>query len=215
MELDLLFDVGLAGSTITTEDVRDLTGPLWNLAENTPGDDGYGQPPLVRFVWGKYWNIPGVIASAAERLEEFTADGAPQRSWLRLRLLRVREPVTPAGGGTALAQAVESEPLDLENLNLEEEIPVDQAQSHEVIAGDRLDEIAFRYYGDSTYWRLLAVVNDLEDPNDLPAGVILLIPPAPALVWRLLAVTGEITEPTHISFTSLLRLGPSPLRLSL
>src|SRR5438105_1692360 len=49
LELDLLFDTSLAGSTITTDDVRDLTGPFWALAENATGADGYGQPPLVRF----------------------------------------------------------------------------------------------------------------------------------------------------------------------
>jgi hypothetical protein len=50
---DLLFDVAVSGSNIQTEDVRDLTRPLWDLAENVAGDDGFGRLRLVRFVWGK------------------------------------------------------------------------------------------------------------------------------------------------------------------
>src|SRR5438045_8649977 len=53
--LDLLFDVTLAGSSLMSDDVRDLTRPLTGLAEGSEGDDGYGQVPLVRFVWGKAW----------------------------------------------------------------------------------------------------------------------------------------------------------------
>jgi len=91
LELNLLFDVALAGSSITKEDVRELTEPLWNLSENTSRRDGYGRPPLVRFIWGKSWNMPGIIVSVAERLERFTRAGVPQRSWLRMRMYRLSE----------------------------------------------------------------------------------------------------------------------------
>ena len=84
--LDLLFDVSLGGSTVDTEDVRDLTRRLTELAEGIAGDDKYGQVPLVRFVWGKSWNVLGVVTAIAERLEYFTPSGAPQRSWLHAPL---------------------------------------------------------------------------------------------------------------------------------
>src|SRR5262245_56686798 len=107
LNLDLLFDVSIAGSTITTEDVRDLTDPIWSLAENSPGDDGYGRPPLARFIWGKSWNILGVVVSVAERLEYFTPEGVPRRSWLRMQMLRAAEPpVSPqAQPAVSLAEA--------------------------------------------------------------------------------------------------------------
>src|SRR5947207_9958492 len=107
--LDLLFDIGIAGSTIQTSDVRDLTRPLWDLAESTATSTG-ATPPVVRFLWGKSWNIPGVVTAVAERLEQFTPDGAPTRSWLRMRFVRVNESAateaaTPQGTTPLLAAA--------------------------------------------------------------------------------------------------------------
>ena len=86
--MDLLFDVSLARSESPIENVRLLTEPLWRLTENELKSGEYGRPPTVRFVWGKAWNIPGVVAAVAERLEHFTQAGTPRRSWLRLRMLR-------------------------------------------------------------------------------------------------------------------------------
>src|SRR5437016_7404592 len=114
LELNLLFDVSLAGSSIETNDVRDLTGPLWNLAENTRSTDGQRRPPLVRFVWGKSWNIPGIVAAVAEYLEQFTAEGAPQRSWLSMRLWRVSEPHKETVPGEQSLQAQALSPQELE-----------------------------------------------------------------------------------------------------
>jgi Contractile injection system tube protein len=180
LELDLLFDVSLSGSSIATEDVRDLTRPLWELAENTSAG-GYGRPPLCRFVWGKSWNIPGVVAAVAERLEMFTAEGVPRRSWLRMRLLRTLEPVaSQRPPGAALA---------------EEELPgsgmlraAGQAEVHEILGGEaaeggeRPDSIAYRYYGDAALWRELLAVNSLEDPLHIPAGHLLRLPPLSELL---------------------------------
>jgi len=171
--LDLLFDVTLAGSTLTTEDVRDLTRPLTSLAEGSEGDDGYGQVPLVRFVWGKAWNVLGVVAAVAERLENFTPSGAPQRSWLRMRFLRVGD---SAGADT--------EPwADLPPTDLPEEIdvPPDELRFHQMkgdgSGGERLDEIAASHYGNPAWWRLIAGFNKIDDFWKVSAGDVLMIPP--------------------------------------
>jgi Contractile injection system tube protein len=185
LELNLLFDVSLAGSSIETNDVRDLTGPLWNLAENAHSVNGYRRPPLVRFVWGKSWNIPGIVAAVAEYLEQFTADGAPQRSWLSMRLWRVSEPQkeTVPGGQPLQTQALS--PADLEVSP--GSVSPDHVQVHVVSVGERLDEIAARYYPDQpaaeapALWRTLASFNGLEDPLHIPAGTILRVPPLSAL----------------------------------
>lgn len=181
MKIDLLFDVTIAGSSIEVEDVRDLTGRLWALAENVPGDDRFGRPPLVRFVWGKFWNVLGIVAAVAERLEYFTPGGAPRRSWLRMHFVRVSE---EAGR----AQEAKPPVLPGELPEPGTDLPVDQVRMHEVIssepgeeegggAGERLDEIAYRYFGIPSLWRWLANFNSLDDPLHLKAGSVLQVPP--------------------------------------
>jgi len=181
--LDLLFDVTLAGSTLTTEDVRDLTRPLTALAEGREGDDGYGQVPLVRFVWGKAWNVLGVVVAVAERLEYFTPNGAPQRSWLRMRFLRT-------GDSTGADMAPLGDDLSMEDLPDEVDVPPDELRFHQTKgagkgegdeeeggSAERLDEIAASHYGKPAWWRLIAAFNKIDDPWKVSAGDLLMIPP--------------------------------------
>lgn len=46
---------------------------------------------------------------------------------------------------------------------------------------NRIDIIAFRYYGRSTYWWIIALANKIIDPFDLPIGTTLRIPPVSSL----------------------------------
>lgn len=89
IDLDLVFDVSLAGSSIQSKDVKQLTRPLWQLAENAQNAESRNRPPLCRLIWGKSWNILCIVSSIAERFEAFSATGEPGRSWLRMRLIRV------------------------------------------------------------------------------------------------------------------------------
>ena len=100
-DLDLLFDVDLSGSSIRAKDVRELTRPLQQLAENSAQNQNPRRLPLVRFVWGKTWNIPGYVTAVVERLEAFTPDGVPQRSWLRLRFVRADEAPKESAQGSS------------------------------------------------------------------------------------------------------------------
>jgi hypothetical protein len=182
LRMDLLFDVSLAGSSIQAEDVRDLTGPLWQLAENTADDEGFGRLRLVRFVWGKAWNIPGVIAAIAERFEDFSTEGVPRRSWLRMRFLRVENPeaLSPRPGSNAGEVMPEHVPPP-------EEMAPETVRTHQVIGGptgtaqggvtgERLDALAQKAYGDPSRWRWLAAFNRIEDPLRIPAGQVVQIP---------------------------------------
>jgi len=56
-----------------------------------------------------------------------------------------------------------------EVMGLPEERQVTTAQVHQVIQGDRLDLLAFRYYGDPTKWWIIADANrSLFPATDLP-----------------------------------------------
>nr|WP_276568906.1 hypothetical protein [Thiococcus pfennigii] len=186
LTLNLLFDVSLAGSTLVSEDVRDLTGPLWQLAENSHGQPGGKRPPIVRFVWGKAWNWPAVVTAVAERLEDFTAEGIPRRSWLRLRLLRVAEPLVDDVHEPAITPPippadwlVDTPPTLADTTAIHEVLGWDGTVDQITTAGgERVDQLAYRYYGDPSQWRLLAWANGLLDPLRLTGGEVLSIPAA-------------------------------------
>jgi Contractile injection system tube protein len=187
--LDLLFDVNIAGSAQITEDVRELTRSLTELAEGSVGEDGYGQVPLVRFIWGKAWNVLGIVAAVAERLESFTPNGAPQRSWLRMRFVRT-EDATPSQVDTL------SGDLTTDDLPEEDDVSPDELRFHETkgagerdedegSSAERLDEIAASYYGNPAWWRVIANFNNIEDPTTVSAGDRLMIPPASSVGGKL------------------------------
>lgn len=188
LDLDLLFDVTIAGSSITHKDVadvRDLTRPLWNLAENRQDRIANRRLPRCLFFWGTECIITGVVTAVAERLEYFTAEGVPRRSWLRLRLVRVDE--TVSGEEPISPPALSALELFSENGG---ELEGD-AMVHEVLGsgpstegdedcppGERLDQIAYRYLGDPSRWRELAIFNNIDDPFCMAAGLALEIPAA-------------------------------------
>ncbi|HEX3134825.1 MAG TPA: hypothetical protein VHX44_14760 [Planctomycetota bacterium] len=192
LRLDLLFDVGIAGSSQPVDDVRDLTRPFWKLSEHDLTVDR-PQVPVVRFIWGKGWNIPGVVVAVAERLEQFTAGGIPRRSWLRMRFLRVAEPappVPPALPDDSSALVIAAEELEDDPTADPAELPM-----HEVIGdgdggGDRLDQLAHRFYGNAGFWRVLAAFNGLDQDLELLPGTVLRVPTL-AMVLRRLAGAGS------------------------
>jgi len=181
--LDLLFDVSLAGTSFQGEDVRRLTAPLWDLAENQADERGRSRPPLVRFVWGKSWNVPGIVAAVSERLEHFTTGGVPRRSWLRMKLLRLEEHETDRPVAPPLVMASPdvtgvTTPPPWDGVAPAATIVGAPGGTAEAAgdAGPRLDELAFRWFGDPSLWRLVATFNDVVDPLQLPAGQRLRMP---------------------------------------
>ncbi|HKT01082.1 MAG TPA: hypothetical protein VJT31_16265 [Rugosimonospora sp.] len=171
--LDLLFDVDLVESGTPPEDVRALTGRLWQLAENSVQERGGNRPPLVRFVWGKAWNVPGIIAAIAERFDAFGPTGCPRRSWLRLKLWRVAEPApaAPSYEGELTSTAGSAPAVDA--------VPATgDGQAGPGYSGVRFDLLAQSALGDPREWRRLAEHNDIADPMEVPPGTVLSVPPA-------------------------------------
>ena len=106
LELELVFDISIKGSTVQSSDVRELTRPIWELSENAMMKNGEYGPGACRFVWGKSWNLPCVISSVAERFDLFDSSGVPKRSWLKLRLLRIN----PLNEGNKLSGSAQQAP---------------------------------------------------------------------------------------------------------
>lgn len=51
-----------------------------------------------------------------------------------------------------------------------------QTAIHVLCLGERLDTLAYQYYGDPDYWWVIALANRIMDPFTLPVGQQLRIP---------------------------------------
>ncbi|MDJ0355996.1 hypothetical protein [Paenarthrobacter sp. PH39-S1] len=179
LRLDLVFDVDLAPAHLPVTDVRQMTRPIWSLAENSTEVEHQRRPPSVRFVWGRAWNVPGIVTEVAERFDRFASDGSPLRSWMRLVFVRVGQSADEEGGENyELAQRLP--PVDLTAP------PVDSLQ----VLGDGTDEglqpaepggesvpsmppvpavelgiLSWRAFGTPLLWKLLLEYNNIDDPS--------------------------------------------------
>lgn len=188
IDVDLLFDTGLAASRRSAEvaqvsDVRELTKPLWDLAENDNDPNADTRLAIVRLFWGQ-WNLACVVTAAAERWERFASDGAPTRSWLRLRLRRVADVLSTPSSDTIADATLSSEAtadlLDhpvVEHLHQSIDPGIDPDGS--TSGGERLEQLAERYYGNPLLWRAIAAANSLFDSPFVPPGQQLIIPKLP------------------------------------
>jgi hypothetical protein len=59
-------------------------------------------------------------------------------------------------------------------------------QFHTVVDGDRIDLIAWRYFGDAALWWVVCDYNDLFWPLDLEPGTVLRLPSREHLIMRVL-----------------------------
>jgi len=199
LRVDLLFDVNIPGTWLGSRpadpradeeedddrrDVRNLTRPIWELAENGQRPGLVAGPPRIRFVWGKRWDFPAIVAAVAERLESFTATGVPQRSFMRLRLLRAEdEPVAeavlaPVVLDQAAPPALPPEPAPASPLDVlppAEQPPPETYESY-VSPGYPMFLTAFSLFGDASLWTEIAEANPDVNPVFVPPGTVLRIP---------------------------------------
>jgi len=112
-------------------------------------------PPIVRFSWDQTRFI-GVIANLRERFVLFAEDGAVQRARVTLTIKRFQAP-------------------DAQWQEIGYQSP-DRTKTWVVRAGDRLDQIASREYGDPTRWTVIAEANGIDRPRALTPGSVLTIP---------------------------------------
>jgi hypothetical protein len=162
-------------------DVRELTRPLWNLSESVTGS-ARSKLPILRFIWGRSWNLPAVVTDIAERFERFDQEGRPRRSFLRLRLRRVAEPdAEPVPdimsgeqrGSVTPFFELPGGPFGPDDEGVERiELPVDENGLPSV----SLDQLAARILGDAAQWRAIAAFNDIDDPLHLEAGTLIAVP---------------------------------------
>jgi hypothetical protein len=156
LKLTLVFDTYEA-----EEDVTLTTNKLWKLMEPKTRENASSNaktpPPDVAFEWGVF-RFVSVITQMSQKFTLFKEDGTPVRAKVDVTFTQHRDTEdypnqNPTSGGGEIEQV------------------------HRVIAGERLDAIAFDVYGDATRWRLIAERNGIRDPLAVKPGQVLTIPP--------------------------------------
>jgi nucleoid-associated protein YgaU len=164
LTMELLFDTySDAAPGQKPEDVRTkYTDKLWKLMLVDPKlkdkKSKKGRPPRVKFIWGKTWSFEGVITSLQQKFTMFWPEnGVPVRATVQVSFLQSKDEAALA------KQNPTSAGLGGERL-------------WTVTDGDTLGLIAYREYGDTSLWRLIAEANRLDDVRRLIAGTVLVIP---------------------------------------
>jgi hypothetical protein len=165
LTMELLFDTYAdAKPGADPEDVRvKYTDKLWKLMLVDPKLKNYdkkskkGRPPQVKFIWGKTWSFEGVITSLSQKFTLFMGNGIPVRATVNVTFQQSKDEAAlakqnPTSGG----------------------IGGDRVWT--VIEGDTLGWIAYKEYGDTSMWRLIAEANRLEQVRRLTPGTVLVIP---------------------------------------
>jgi nucleoid-associated protein YgaU len=154
--LDLIFDT----TDNENQDVRGYTNQLLSLTLMGGGESGKedNDPPSVQFIWGEFLLFEAVVESIQISYTLFLASGIPVRARASVRFIQLFDDDGKEGSQNPTTR---TEPR----------------KTHVVMDGDRLDYLAYREYGYAHHWRDIALANDLDDPTQLVAGQILILPP--------------------------------------
>ncbi|HEX8309327.1 MAG TPA: hypothetical protein VF645_13005 [Allosphingosinicella sp.] len=166
LSLELFFDSTDGG---TGDGATSVTDKVMQFQKLVSVDGALHAPPIVRINWGD--GLPGpaiatglrmtevdvIVTSVARRYTLFNATGRPLRATVTLQM-RVYWTI---GEQTEL-------------LNYQS---ADHTRTHAVREGETLPLIAWDAYSDASKWRVIAEHNGLSQTRDLPAGLILQLPP--------------------------------------
>jgi hypothetical protein len=116
-------------------------------------------PPWVVFQWGSFSTarFTAYVSSVDVTYSLFGTTGVPIRAACRMTLHEIpsrTEGQNPTSGALT-ARSV-----------------------HRVVAGDSLQSLAWREYGNASAWRAIAEANGIDDPTRLPTGTELVLPAA-------------------------------------
>jgi hypothetical protein len=159
LNMTLMFDTTDTGQPVTnyTTKLLNLMKVNSDLGESTDPKSKTGRPPWVKFHWGQMESFKCVLKSLNVKFTYFSSEGTALRANATVTLEQFADegewPLQNPTSGTPHPHTV-----------------------HQVQAGETLDRIAVRRYGDPSRWRLIAEANRILDPLRLEPGMLLLIP---------------------------------------
>ena len=174
LSLELLFDTYESSNSVSmtnpssvmggdVQSVTDFTDKLWNFMsppkgeENNANDRTKKGPPIVAFEWGVF-KFVSVIQQMTQTFTLFASDGTPVRAKVNITFKSYKDD----------SQFPSQNPTSGTNEQV--------SRVWRVTAGDRLDVIAAKVYGDATKWRRIAAFNQIGNPLTLRPGQELSIP---------------------------------------
>ncbi|AXG77562.1 CIS tube protein [Streptomyces paludis] len=144
-----------------SNDVRKNVEALFSCCETTAASIAAKQPstPWVVFEWGAFSTarFNAYVSSVEASYTLFNTNGMPIRATCQVNLHEIPS--------STLGQNPTSGALTTRRV-------------HRVVAGDSLQLLAWREYGDATAWRTIAEANDIDDPKVLTPGIELMLPAA-------------------------------------
>lgn len=157
LDMELLVDSLEAhpGGTAARGDVRELTKRITDLMSIDPTTHA---PPVLLFTWGSL-SFTCVLARASQRFIMFRPDGVPVRARLQVSFNEFIN--------------AESEARETKRET------ADYTKEHIVLEGETLSSIAASVYRDPTRWRPIAIVNRIDRPAAIAAGMRLAVPQLP------------------------------------
>jgi hypothetical protein len=139
----------------TSVDRRDVRAEISRIEAMAGIDPDLHRPPHLLFSWGSL-QFDCVLEELQTRYVLFEQDGTPLRALCEL-VFRERIP----------GEEKDSRPLQ----------SPDRAKRRVLREGDTLPLLAYQEYQDPGKWRLIAELNDMDDPLALSAGEEILVPP--------------------------------------
>jgi phage tail protein X len=116
-------------------------------------------PPWVVFQWGSFSTarFTAYVSSVDASYTLFGTTGVPIRATCQVQLHEIPRKTrgqNPTSGALTARRV------------------------HQVVAGESLQSLAWREYGDANVWRAIAEANGIDDPAQLPTGTELILPAA-------------------------------------
>jgi hypothetical protein len=149
LQMELFFDT--YEKPQDEKDVRAETQRITALLEKSATTQA---PPVLLVTWGSL-QFKCVLETVGQRFIMFLADGTPVRARLNVTFKEFEQVEVEVQRGFFLG------PPTVRTL----------------LQGETLSNLAHEYLGDAGAWRIIAGLNNIDDPRRIPSGTPLLIPP--------------------------------------